>query len=111
MKIVEGNGEISYSSVLPTRKNNTAAVKSFNVYPTFINSPATLELKSEKSEQATFRLVDYSGRVVFQQSIQLSAGVNTIAINGLDRLPEGNYIAVFHSNSIEMLNRKVIVQR
>jgi len=111
LKMVESTGKISYSSILPIRNINTAVAKSFNVYPTFINSQATLELKSDKSEQAKLRFVDYNGRVVYQQNIQVTAGLNTIAVNGLERLSEGNYVAVLHSNSIEMLNRKVIVHR
>jgi len=111
LKMVEATGKISYSSILPIRNSSTAVAKSFNVYPTFINSQATLELKSERSEQAILRFVDYNGRVVYQQNIQVNAGLNTIAVNGLEKLSEGNYVAVLHSNSIEMLNRKVIVQR
>jgi hypothetical protein len=93
LKLVESNGKFTYSSVIPIKNSNTASAKSFNVYPTFINSQATLELKSDKTEQATLRFVDYNGRIVYQKNLQVNAGVNTIAVTGLEKLSEGNYVA------------------
>lgn len=91
LKITEANGKIEYSNILHfTGKKGSN--NSFSVYPSQVSSTITVKMRSDSKQQGSFEVFDYSGRVVFHQSIGLLQGENNIRISDLEKLPPGNYI-------------------
>jgi hypothetical protein len=91
LKMVSESGNIEYSNILNFITASAEANK-FKVYPTLINSTATMYFSAEKASAASVQLIDYSGRVVYNKQVQLADGNNNISISNFGNLPAGNYI-------------------
>lgn len=91
LKITEVNGKIEYSNILHFTGKKEGNY-SFSVYPSQVSSTITVKMRSDSKQQGSFEVFDYSGRVVFHQSIGLQQGENNIRISDLEKLPPGNYI-------------------
>ena len=89
--------------------NNNPALQTLKIFPSIIQSTATVQIKAQQSGAAIFRLADYAGRIVMQKVINVQEGSNNIVVNDLDNLSRGNYIAMVSLNST-MYNQKVIKQ-
>ena len=108
LKATEGSGKIEYSNILSFRFDSRIKAQ-LKVYPTFITSLATASLYVTESTGAVVYVTDFSGRVVKQQHVQLSAGSNTVTINGFEHFLKGNYIISIRTN-VSVFAQKVIVQ-
>ncbi len=93
LKLTGLDGGVSYSSVLRFTGNEISQ-NEFKVYPTMITSNITINTPATKVENAVFQLLDVSGRMVYQQSMQLHAGNNAQVVNTPANLNRGNYIAM-----------------
>jgi hypothetical protein len=101
LKMITVAGKTEYSNVLVFKSGNNNSTKQIKVYPTAIQSSVAVNVTAENSGSAVFQIADYSGRIVYQQAINLQTGNNNIAIQGLDKLMKGNYIAlVKQGNSV-----------
>jgi hypothetical protein len=109
LKMVAPNGVISYSNILVFRSNDATA-QPFKVYPSVIQSSATVNVKAGKSGPAVFQLVDYSGRVVMQQPIAMQEGDNNIVVNNLGNITTGNYVALVKTGDNKTYNQKIYKQ-
>lgn len=87
----------------------TANYEVFKIYPTIIQSNATVTISSDRNSAAIFSLVDYSGRIVLQRSINLQKGINSTVLDNMGIVARGSYIAMINFNGV-MYNRKVIKQ-
>ncbi len=105
LKMIAANGFVQYSNVLMFRGNNPTQ-SSFKVFPSIINSNATVSVHSDKSGNAQFNLVDISGRLVYQQNLTIQEGTNNIVLTGFDKLSTGNYVAIVR-NGTEIGQQKV----
>lgn len=93
LKLTGLDGQISYSSVLRFTGNEISQ-KEFKVYPSVTSGAVTINITASKAESSSFQLLDVSGRVVYQQPMQLQAGNNANIVNAPSNLNKGNYIAM-----------------
>jgi Secretion system C-terminal sorting domain len=93
LRLTDMEGKTSYSNVLMI-KGKVNATKGFKVYPNIVQSSATISVASETKQQASMSIVDLSGRMIRQNSLQMQPGNNSMQINGLEKLSTGNYIIV-----------------
>jgi hypothetical protein len=93
LKLTGLDGQISYSPVLRFTGNEIAQ-KEFKVYPSVTSGAVTINIAASKAESSSFQLLDVSGRVVYQQPMQLQAGNNANVVNTPLNLSKGNYIAM-----------------
>lgn len=105
LQLIAENGGIKYSNVLMFHLGNME--NDFKMYPSVIQTSATVQIKSETLTTAKFQLIDYSGKVLLQKNIKMHEGINDFTINNLDLVPPGNYIAVIKINN-KLYNQKVI---
>ena len=108
LKMISMNGEVSYSNVLSFR-SSTKDNGNFKVYPSAIQTAATVNVKANKSGTAILELVDYAGRIVKKQQITVQEGMNNIAVNNLSELMAGNYVAVLKIDN-NIYNQKIMKQ-
>lgn len=104
------------NSILPfnpvqrlVREKKVDTQNSFKVYPTNMQSSATIAVQAEVNGTAMFELVDYSGRVMHKQQISVNKGANNIPLNTLSSVSSGNYVAVLKMNGV-VYNQKVVRQ-
>jgi Secretion system C-terminal sorting domain len=107
LKMVGGDGTVSYSLIVPVRLNNSGSDTKISVYPNPATDYAVLNLFSGDANTATMRLIDNSGRQIMTKSFTINNGNNTLLIDHLGSLPKGVYfIQVFSGNS--QYNEKLV---
>ena len=106
LKMISLDGAVKYSNILSFRSNRDNDA-SFKVYPSAIESSATLNVKARKTGPASFRLVDYSGRTVHQENLNVQEGANTLLLSKLGSVRPGNYVAVIEIDH-STYNQKIL---
>lgn len=109
LKMVQADGNIQYSSIL-TFRTAEAGAKQFKVYPSVVNNSVSVNLRSDKTGAATFQVVDYSGRIVNQQNINVQEGNNNVVVAGLEKIIAGNYVVVVKTNDDQAFAQKIVKQ-
>ena len=101
------DGKGSYSKVLSINLKNDKRqiVISPNPFSTYLN----MNIEWDKNETIVGRVINSQGSEVISKNIQLSAGLNYISIDGLSKLPSGNYFIQFISGK-EKFTKKIIKQ-
>ena len=79
------------------------------VYPNPTEGSTFLNFFSEKNEAAQIRVVNLTGKMVFQENVNVSRGKNQINLD-FGQLTEGLYIMVIESNSDQRGVTKVIIR-
>jgi hypothetical protein len=59
-----------------------------------------MQFKSDFENNAVLQIVDVSGRIMYEQKVDLQPGVNNIRINGFGNISRGHYIAVLRANDV-----------
>lgn len=107
LKMISFNGTVKYSNMLVFHSGN--AVKDFKIYPSVVQTSATVQVKSETTTTAIFQLVDYSGRVIIQKNVTVQEGTNNIVVGNLGSIHPGNYVALVRVNN-KVYNQKIFKQ-
>jgi hypothetical protein len=97
---------IEYSNVIMFNSKVTS-LSTYKVYPSLFKSSVNANIRSTERQAASFLVVDYSGRIVFSKQIQLQEGENNFTVDGLDRLPAGNYISTIKTND-NIFSQKIV---
>ena len=105
LKDIDNNGDFGYSNVIIIK----AAAKSIaidKVYPNPFNTVLNIEISAEIAQSGLVSLVDISGKIVYEQIINLKSGSNLTNLN-VDALPSGMYAVVVRSGR-EVVSMRVI---
>jgi hypothetical protein len=108
LKMITENGSFKYSNIL-SFKSVTALKNEFKVYPSLVQSSVAVNISLSANEHASFNVLDYTGRIIKQQDINLQKGENNFQISNLDRLPSGNYIVIVKTSE-KMYSSKISKQ-
>ncbi len=108
LKSVNETGHIDYSNILTFRLNN-GIMKGLNVYPTVIQSYATINIQVSERENTSLLVTDMFGKKVMQQQLLLNAGTNNLTVNGFEKFLKGVYIISLRTGS-GIFSSKVVVQ-
>jgi uncharacterized repeat protein (TIGR03803 family) len=90
LKIVDMDGNFTYSNVVKLVRNTNGDFVQVNPNP-FINN-LVITIHSLEQDKATLILTDVSGMQLYKENIQLQAGTNVKSINETIRLPKGTYV-------------------
>ncbi len=108
LKMVNTGGQFSYSEVRVIVIKDIA--EQVTVMPNPARHHATVYINSNISENATIILTDMQGRQLKKQIYRLTNGGNTVALDNLDRLPDGTYIVQLITSQ-GIISRKLIIDR
>ncbi|UAY52821.1 T9SS type A sorting domain-containing protein [Ferruginibacter albus] len=100
---VDADGKVNYSRIIAVKLNNVSS--GFAVSPNPFTSYVNISLSTTKSEIATAKVLDVTGRVLSSRNIQLSKGTNYISIDELSSLPRGNYAIQLISSQGSMIKK------
>jgi Secretion system C-terminal sorting domain len=110
LKVVEENeGKITYSNTIVLKENNSNAGEKLAIYPNLIRGRASVQVKSETTERSTLQVVDYSGKLVYKEPVQLTKGTNSFNLDLTGKLAKGNYLVVLSLNG-NLVTEKIIIQ-
>lgn len=108
LKATDETGKVEYSSIL-SFKLNSITKNELKIFPTVIQSSATINIDMAEKTNGLLLITDYSGRPVRQQPITLQSGRNSITIDGFEKYSSGNYIVAVRTNSA-LYSTKMIIQ-
>lgn len=110
LKMVDINGGFEYSKILNVRrdlKNLNGVIISPNPVR---NGVATAKVSVLNKGNITIRILDMSGRMMLQQQNSVNVGINSIAVNNIDKLVPGSYILQV-VNGADVSSTKISVGR
>ena len=108
LKVTGKAGEIKYSNIVVVRLQK--APTDVTVMPNPAKDFVSVRFYVEKDSKVTLRLVDFTGKIVLQQTKNAIKGENTIQVNELNKLSNAVYtIQVLVNN--EIVNRKLIINK
>lgn len=108
LKATDQSGKVQYSNILSFKAGSNTN-KELKVYPSVINSNATISISVAQKAEAVLHVTDMSGRMVKQQQLMLNSGANSITVNGFERYLKGNYIVSVRT-ATDMYTQKILVQ-
>lgn len=95
IKAVDMDGNYSYSGVIKIGLDHLDIV---TVNPNPFTSYVNLQVSAQVSTTGMIRIYNAEGKQVYARQTELMAGLNSIEINGLDRLAEGVYVIEMNFN-------------
>ncbi len=108
LKMIASNGAVQYSNIVAF-KAGLAKATGVKMYPTVVRNSTTLQYTATSNNNIQFQVMDMSGRVVMQQSLNVNEGTNNIQINGMENLLPGQYVAVVN-NGLERSSQSFVKQ-
>jgi len=93
-----------YSAIATVK--GTAGSRNFFVTPNPANDLASLTVTSADGGMATIRLMDISGRVIWQFRQQINRGINVLRLQPLQVLHNGVYLLQYNDGPI---SRKTVL--
>lgn len=95
IKTTDNDGRFSYSKVVLVKNDNKTGNLTF--YPNPVKDQMHIQIKSEISEQILAQIIDYTGRVILEQRVQLNEGSTSFSLN-VSKLITGNYMLSIKGN-------------
>lgn len=92
LKMVDLDGRFNYSNIIMIRKDGVRPGISISPNPVVSGGLATLRFSAAKKGMVDIAVTDMSGKVLLRQQNQVYEGVNSIAVNNLNRLQPGLYM-------------------
>ncbi|HET6995698.1 MAG TPA: T9SS type A sorting domain-containing protein [Chitinophagaceae bacterium] len=108
LKITAADGRIQYSNVLHFQ-NGGKDESVLNVFPTVVQSTATVNINVPEKQNAVLSITDMAGRIVKQILLALQEGNNSLLVSGIDRFQKGNYIVSVNTGRLK-LSSQIVVQ-
>ncbi len=101
-----GKKEISNTViVLYGRSTQGASI----VYPNPFSSEVSIDIDAKTEGAANIMLMDITGKLLYERTGTVKAGLNTLQTNGLDALPKGVYLLQWTING-EVTTQKMVKQ-
>lgn len=92
LKLVDTKGSATYSTVI--RVDRKADVNTKVKFNNIVTNQLSLQVKDMDNDKALIKIIDPSGRELYEQKVQLSSGVNSINVN-TSRLSRGLHYLIF----------------
>lgn len=100
LKIVDRNGSISYSNILPIRINDILNDIEINaMYPNPFSANFNIAIEALKEQTVGICIINKMGQELYKKGYKILKGTTILDVNELTRLPKGNYsLQVFTEN-------------
>jgi hypothetical protein len=89
IKTIDKNGNYSYSGVI---KINLDELKEVVIRPNPFIAAVNLQFNVQEKTNGTVNIYNIDGKKVYGRYFELAQGLNSIEVNGLEKLPAGVYI-------------------
>lgn len=89
-------------------ENNIESVK---IFPNPSKDHFTIEFFSKQQDSGNIKLLDMAGKLVYEQSVEISRGLQFFNLNNTSELSNGIYICEFQSNKGFVSHQKIIIAK
>jgi Secretion system C-terminal sorting domain len=90
---VDQDGKFNYSEIVQLKTNFNGNFVMVNPNP--FKERLVITVQSQLPDKATFILTDATGRRLFRENKQITAGTNVISIDEVNSLSKGTYLLTF----------------
>ena len=97
LSVVDKDGSSKNSNTIAVQLSSSQG--GISVYPNPVNSILHAYINSGKNEKTMLQVIDMSGKIVAQQSVQLVTGNNAVSVP-VSSLVKGNYILQINGTSM-----------
>jgi hypothetical protein len=91
LQMVDNDGSFTYSKTVAVTPN--ATTKSIRIFPNPVRETLFIQVTSTKTEKLTLQVIDLQGKLLQQQTQQVTAGTTSLSFNTA-ALAKGNYVLV-----------------
>lgn len=106
LKLVDANGQFQYSEIRTVTFKDFA--EQFTISPNPARDKAVVTMQANSNFAATLRVIDFTGRTVRTQPVQLNAGMNQIEIANAASLQNGMYVVQLVSGEMKISGKLLI---
>ena len=106
LKLVDANGQFQYSEIRTVTFKDFA--EQFTISPNPARDKAVVTMQANSNFAATLRVIDFTGRTVRTQAVQLNAGLNQIEIANAASLQNGMYVVQLVSGEMKISGKLLI---
>jgi len=92
LRIVDIDGESTFSQIVALRIDGSLIVKNLIVYPNPFKNHIKLELQSLKEEKGLIRIVNTSGQEIVKRTVTVQPGGNIVVVKDLEVVAPGLYM-------------------
>jgi hypothetical protein len=92
LKIVDIDGQYSFSKIVAVKLNGSAFSDKISVFPNPFTSNIKISFAATTEEVANFRIIGFDGRVVATRKMTIQKGDNIVVMTDLGNLSRGSYI-------------------
>lgn len=97
LQIVDNDGSFTYSQIVAINFNNHTT--QIAIFPNPVTETLFVQLLAIKADKLTLQVTDMNGKVLLQQSAQVSAGTTSLSVNA-STLAKGNYVLLIRGKDI-----------
>lgn len=108
LKITDENGKITYSKVV-TILNKKGIINSARLYPSIVQTAATLDINASENKLLGYVVTDINGRVLSNKQLQVIRGNSKTELK-LDHLPAGIYNIILSNESTTVFVARFVKQ-
>jgi hypothetical protein len=95
LKMVNNDGSFTYSKIVFVPENSSDV----KIFPTVFTSSLTVHMSSPGEELMQVRMIDLSGKTVYQQKQNLNKGTNEFSMQPPAQLAKGQYFVVLGNSN------------
>lgn len=106
LKIVDASGAVEYSNIISLKQN--VKTSGIIVSPNPVKDKMTVTFVNNSKGATTFKLLDVTGKLIWQQKQQLSAGLQSQQFQFANSLASGVYVLEIGNNE-QISSHKIIV--
>lgn len=108
LKCIDRDGKFTYSKIVGLYKDAKSGVQISVVPNPVVNTNATLRINTTTKGTADLRIIDFGGRVLRTQKLNLYEGSNSVSLTGMEKLTPGVYSAQVYKDGEMMTTRFVV---
>lgn len=98
LRLVDLDGKSKNSNIIRLNMGNVK--QSFEMYPNPFKSDFTASFSADKTSDATFKIINMSGQIVYHTQIKVTKGYNAVQLNRLPNIPAGLYYVTINNDEL-----------
>jgi hypothetical protein len=101
LKMVDRDGQYTYSEKIALTNRSVDLAKQINVYPNPVINGNELSITSEINGEVTIELQDWAGKKLAEQQLNIPYGVTTVPLTKIENLGAGVYILTIKTHETQ----------
>ena len=107
---VDVDGRSTYTTVISVNNNNNSSAAGVKAYPVPVKDHLIIEYKGTANEKITVSIFNAAGQAVYNNSVNIATGEQTMVINRTTGMTAGTYFLAIISNGNKTYTQQLFLQ-